>query len=257
MREEFFQIKEIHKLEIEFWNQAMVRASHATYTDRFHELARLVPHLKAGILTDEATKNGSLKKNPEKRWNSGEPSRDMNVKDDNKRTRTGNDFATTTNPIRREYTGAAPKIVEVVPMIVNLVNTRNPTIAHRACFKCGSTDHFKSACPRLNQAQRPRGNHLNQVVVLENRIYNLRIRITMILKLCMAVYTDFSISRFLDCNPLNSGIFSLQQGELSSLTVGTSSGSGNLSLAVGMCCAFYSQQSFPKLDAPSAIKFPE
>nr|GEV50829.1 11-beta-hydroxysteroid dehydrogenase 1B-like [Tanacetum cinerariifolium] len=46
-------------------------------------------------------------------------------------------------------------------------------------------------------------------------------------------------------------------GELSSLAVGTSSGSGNLSLAVGMPCAFYSQQSSHKLDAPSAIKFPE
>nr|GEW76605.1 retrovirus-related Pol polyprotein from transposon 17.6 [Tanacetum cinerariifolium] len=33
------------------------------------------------------------------------------------------------------------------------------------------------------------------------------------------------------CNPLSSGISSLQQGELSSLTVGTSSGSGNSSLA--------------------------
>nr|GEV78905.1 reverse transcriptase domain-containing protein [Tanacetum cinerariifolium] len=33
------------KLEIELWNHAMVGASHAAYTDRFHELARLVPHL--------------------------------------------------------------------------------------------------------------------------------------------------------------------------------------------------------------------
>nr|GEV86829.1 putative reverse transcriptase domain-containing protein [Tanacetum cinerariifolium] len=53
------------------------------------------------------------------------------------------------------------------------------------------------------------------------------------------------------------GISSLQQGELSSLAVGTSSGSGNFSLAVGMPCAFYSQQSSSKLDASSAIKFPE
>ncbi|GKG63569.1 hypothetical protein Tco_0643117, partial [Tanacetum coccineum] len=45
---------------------------------------------KVGTLTDEAIRNGSLKKNPEKRGNSREPSRDRNVKDDNKRTRTGN-----------------------------------------------------------------------------------------------------------------------------------------------------------------------
>ncbi|GKF38840.1 hypothetical protein Tco_0118901, partial [Tanacetum coccineum] len=31
--------------ESELWNHAMVGAGHAAYTDRFHELARLVPHL--------------------------------------------------------------------------------------------------------------------------------------------------------------------------------------------------------------------
>ncbi|GKA22335.1 hypothetical protein Tco_0708297 [Tanacetum coccineum] len=36
---------EMQKLESELWNHAMVGAGHAAYTDRFHELARLVPHL--------------------------------------------------------------------------------------------------------------------------------------------------------------------------------------------------------------------
>ncbi|GJZ90366.1 putative reverse transcriptase domain-containing protein [Tanacetum coccineum] len=45
MREEFCPINEMQKLETEFWNHAMVGAGQATYTDRFHELARLVPHL--------------------------------------------------------------------------------------------------------------------------------------------------------------------------------------------------------------------
>ncbi|GJY56813.1 hypothetical protein Tco_0455928 [Tanacetum coccineum] len=88
-------------------------ASHTVYTDRFHELARLVPHLvtlenkrieryiyvlapqtcamvaatepttiqsaiqKARMLTDEAIRNGALKKITEKRGNSGELSRDV------------------------------------------------------------------------------------------------------------------------------------------------------------------------------------
>ncbi|GKG61559.1 hypothetical protein Tco_0621268, partial [Tanacetum coccineum] len=34
---------EIEKLEGEFWNQSMVGADLAGYTDRFHELAKLVP----------------------------------------------------------------------------------------------------------------------------------------------------------------------------------------------------------------------
>ncbi|GJV07488.1 putative reverse transcriptase domain-containing protein [Tanacetum coccineum] len=36
---------EMQKLESELWNHAIVGAGHAAYTDRFHELARLVPHL--------------------------------------------------------------------------------------------------------------------------------------------------------------------------------------------------------------------
>ncbi|GKB93470.1 hypothetical protein Tco_0979607, partial [Tanacetum coccineum] len=96
---------QIHTRGREAANHAMVEAGHAAYTDRFHELARLVPHLVtpkgkrikrylyglalqirgmvaatepktiqkavqiAGTLTDEALRNGSIKKNPEKRGN--------------------------------------------------------------------------------------------------------------------------------------------------------------------------------------------
>ncbi|GJY85254.1 putative reverse transcriptase domain-containing protein [Tanacetum coccineum] len=77
----------------------------------------------------------------------GEPSKDRNVRDDNKRTRTGNAFATTVNPVGRE----------------NTVNVRNPTPARRACHECGSTGHFRPACPRLNRTQGPGGNCPNQV----------------------------------------------------------------------------------------------
>ncbi|GJY64591.1 putative reverse transcriptase domain-containing protein, partial [Tanacetum coccineum] len=87
MREEFCPSNEMQKLETELWNHTMVGAGHAAYTDRFHKLAR----------------------------------------DDNKRTRTGNAFATTANPVRREYTSTTPK-----------------------CTTCSKT----------------RGNHQNQVVAV-------------------------------------------------------------------------------------------
>ncbi|GKA20615.1 reverse transcriptase domain-containing protein [Tanacetum coccineum] len=45
MREELCPNNEMQKLEIEFWCHVMVGAGHAAYTDRFHKLARLVPHL--------------------------------------------------------------------------------------------------------------------------------------------------------------------------------------------------------------------
>nr|GEU55089.1 reverse transcriptase domain-containing protein [Tanacetum cinerariifolium] len=60
----------------------------------------------AGTLTDEAFRNGSIKKNPEKRGNRGEPSKDRNGTQDNKRTRTRNAFDTTTNPVRGGYRGS-------------------------------------------------------------------------------------------------------------------------------------------------------
>ncbi|GJU68516.1 reverse transcriptase domain-containing protein [Tanacetum coccineum] len=43
--EEFCLSNEMERLESEFWNHIMVGANHAGYTDRFHKLAKLVPHL--------------------------------------------------------------------------------------------------------------------------------------------------------------------------------------------------------------------
>ncbi|GJX70898.1 putative reverse transcriptase domain-containing protein [Tanacetum coccineum] len=179
-REEFCLSNKMQKLESKLWNHAMVGAGHAAYTDRSHELARLVTHLVTSK-GKRIERNGSIKKNPEKRGNEEEPSKDRNVRDDNKRTRTINAFATTANPVKGGYTGTAPKCTtcnyhhspeipchtcfncncpgyfakdyRVVPRNVNPINARNPTV--RACYECGSADHIRSACPRLNQAQRP------------------------------------------------------------------------------------------------------
>ncbi|GKE03585.1 putative reverse transcriptase domain-containing protein [Tanacetum coccineum] len=159
--EEFCPSHEMQKLKSELWNHAMVEAGYATYTDRFHEYARMVAATKlkiiqkvvqiSGALTDEAVRNGSIKK-VKKKGNVGEPSKDKNGRDDNKRTRTHNDFATTSKP---------SKDCRGVPRNVNPINARNPTV--RACYECGSTDHVRSACPRLNRAQGLEENRLNQV----------------------------------------------------------------------------------------------
>ncbi|GJY85255.1 reverse transcriptase domain-containing protein [Tanacetum coccineum] len=45
MIEEFCPSHEMQKLETKLWNHAMVGAGHVAYTNRFHELAKLVPHL--------------------------------------------------------------------------------------------------------------------------------------------------------------------------------------------------------------------
>nr|GEU67038.1 retrotransposon protein, putative, Ty3-gypsy subclass [Tanacetum cinerariifolium] len=134
-RKEFCLVNDMQKLETEL-------VPHSVTLEN-KRIVRAVQ--KAETLIDEAIRNGSLKKNPEKRGNDGEPNRD-----ENKRTRTGNAFATTTNLARREYNGTIPKF--------------KPTAAPEACYEREGTDHFKAACPRVNQAQRPGRNRPNQVV---------------------------------------------------------------------------------------------
>ena len=49
MVEEFCPSNEMLKLEEELWNHTMVGTNHAVYTDRFHELARMVPHMATPV----------------------------------------------------------------------------------------------------------------------------------------------------------------------------------------------------------------
>nr|GEU54679.1 hypothetical protein [Tanacetum cinerariifolium] len=179
---------QIHTLSQE--NHAMVGAGHAAYTDRFHDLARLFPHL----VTPESRKikrNESIKK-AKKRENVEEPSKDKNGRDYNKRTRTGNVFATTANPVGRENAGAWPKCATCnsyhapgrpcrtcfnynlsgnlakdckgVPRNVNPVNTRNPPV--RACYECGSTDHVRpEEKARLLMSVKASDKKLGEIVV--------------------------------------------------------------------------------------------
>nr|GEV46237.1 putative reverse transcriptase domain-containing protein [Tanacetum cinerariifolium] len=94
--EEFCPSNEMEKLEYEFWNHKMVGSNHAGYMDRFHELAKLVPHLvtpesshikRARILTDEAVRCGTLTKGNEKRKGLKEPSKQGGGRNDNKRAK--------------------------------------------------------------------------------------------------------------------------------------------------------------------------
>ncbi|GJU91058.1 reverse transcriptase domain-containing protein [Tanacetum coccineum] len=137
MVEEFCPSNEMEKLENEFWNHKMVGANHAAYTDRFHELAKLVPHLvtpessrikryiaglapeirgmlqatqpttiqtailRVGILTDEAVSCGTLTKGSDKRKGVDEPSKTEGFWKDNKKAKTGTGFMATT-PARNE-----------------------------------------------------------------------------------------------------------------------------------------------------------
>nr|GEZ20051.1 hypothetical protein [Tanacetum cinerariifolium] len=132
MREEFCPSNEMQKLETELWNHTMVGASYATYTDRFHKLAKLVPHLVT-------TKHRRIE-----RYVYGLA---LQIRG----------MVATTKPstIQKALQITSTLTDEalrngVVPRNVNLNNARNPPA--RACYECGSTDHGRRN--NDNQARR-------------------------------------------------------------------------------------------------------
>ncbi|GJR79711.1 putative reverse transcriptase domain-containing protein [Tanacetum coccineum] len=198
--EEFYPSNEMDKLESEFWNHTMVGANHAGYNDRFHELAKLVPHLvtpeskrirsailKAGILTDEVVRCGTLTRSSEKRKEVKETSKQGGSWKDNKKEKVGKGFVMTAPP-RNVNVGAYPKcakcftyhpesglcrlcfncqklshfardcqapVKQVAP--VSAVRMENN---QRVCYECGSSEYLRNTCPKLNRAPGQAGNRL-------------------------------------------------------------------------------------------------
>ncbi|GJU70858.1 putative reverse transcriptase domain-containing protein [Tanacetum coccineum] len=165
--EEFCPSNEMEKLELELWNHKMVGGNHAAYTDRFHELARLVPHmvtpessrikryiaglapeirgmvkatqpttiqnavLRASILTDEAISCGTLSKGSEKRKANDEGAKSGGSWKDKKKAKVGAGFVATAPP-------------------------RNEYVSYPRCTKC-NTHHIEGgSCRVCFNYQRPR-----------------------------------------------------------------------------------------------------
>ncbi|GJX75590.1 putative reverse transcriptase domain-containing protein [Tanacetum coccineum] len=180
---------EIEKLEGEFWNHSMVGADHVGYTDRFHELAKLVPHLvtpeakrvtryinglpsqirgmlratqlatiqaaicTVGILTDEAVRKGTLAKADEKRKERDEASKSESVGEDEKKAKGGRGFVAAV-PLRREN-GNFPKCARCKGFHAE----KGPCIV---CYNCQRSGHMARECrtpvrhAELIRAVRPR-----------------------------------------------------------------------------------------------------
>nr|GEW70441.1 reverse transcriptase domain-containing protein [Tanacetum cinerariifolium] len=176
MIEEFCPSHEMQKLETELWNHVMVRAGHAAYTDRFHELARLVPHL----VTPESRKIEryvyGLAPQIRRMVAATEPKTMQKAVQISGRENMGawpkcttfNSYHAPKWPCRTCFNCNRPghfeKDCRVVHRNVNPLNLKDPTPIHGACYECGSTDHLKLACPRLNRAQGLGENRPNKVV---------------------------------------------------------------------------------------------
>ncbi|GJQ97323.1 putative reverse transcriptase domain-containing protein [Tanacetum coccineum] len=174
------------KLESELWNHTMVGANHAGYTDWFHELAKLVPHLVTleskrirRILTDEAVRCGTLTRSSEKRNKVKETSKQGGSWKDNKKAKVGKGFVATAPP-RNVNVGAYPKcakcftyhlengpcrlcfncqklghfardcrapVKQVAPVSAVMMGNNQ-----RVCYECGSSKHLYNTCPKLSRA---------------------------------------------------------------------------------------------------------
>ncbi|GJU10424.1 reverse transcriptase domain-containing protein [Tanacetum coccineum] len=146
-RRTLMKVKYFAGLLIDF--KALMKES---VTDRFPLRLATSPHLSPKDQKDRTVRNGSLKNSVWKRGYDGEPSKEGNVKGDNKRARTRKHFA---------------KDCRTGPKMVNPLNARNPTAARGECYECGGTDHYKSACLRLNRAPGQGGNRPNQALAIE------------------------------------------------------------------------------------------
>ncbi|GJT34252.1 putative reverse transcriptase domain-containing protein [Tanacetum coccineum] len=193
--EELCPSNEMDRLENEFWNHKMVGANHAAYTDRFHELAKLVPHLvtpestrikryvaglvpkirgmlkatqptiiqnailRAGILTDKAISYGTLSKSNEKRKAVEETGKSGGSWRDKKKAKIGAGFVATTPP-KNELPGHFAKDCQAPFKRATLVNAVRMGHNRKACYECGSPDHLQYNCPKLYRAPGQAGNPL-------------------------------------------------------------------------------------------------
>ncbi|GJU37777.1 reverse transcriptase domain-containing protein, partial [Tanacetum coccineum] len=173
-------------------HEAAIGANYVAYTDRFHELAKLVPYLvnpessriksvilTAGILTDEAVRCGTLTKGNDKRKEMEESSKQGSTWKDNKKSKTRSGYVATFPP-KSDNVNTYPKCTKCytfhhenapcrlcyncqkqghfarqcwVPIRkVAPVNTVKIGQNQRACYECGSLDHLRYDCPKWKQA---------------------------------------------------------------------------------------------------------
>ncbi|GJS64440.1 putative reverse transcriptase domain-containing protein [Tanacetum coccineum] len=159
LMEEYCPDDEVQKLESEFWNHKMVGSDIDGYTARFHELARLVPHM---VTPESQCVNRYIRGlAPEIKpcITSSEPATIQGAMSMANRL--------TTDSIKdglfKKKENARNKRSKVKGNVSRAADERpRPT-----CYECGDPNHFRRNFPRTNRATTSGGNRPNPMLAIE------------------------------------------------------------------------------------------
>ncbi|KAJ9544268.1 hypothetical protein OSB04_023975 [Centaurea solstitialis] len=199
LKDEFCPRSELQKLEAELWSHEMKGNDVTTYTTRFHELAKLVPHLVtpeqnrvdryvwglspvirgnvtaadpktlqeavnlANRLTNNAVRSGAFPSDGAKgKRKVEEPARGKFGQRSNKERRVTRNFGVQT-PAQERGKGSPPMCDRchrqhygkcVVCQKCNRTGHVAPDCRSgqgRTCYECGSPDHYRNKCPKIQR----------------------------------------------------------------------------------------------------------
>ncbi|KAJ9539079.1 hypothetical protein OSB04_031812 [Centaurea solstitialis] len=197
LKEEFYPRSEVQKLEAELWHHEMKGNDITTYTTRFHELAKLVPHL----VTPEQNRVDRYV------WGLSPEIRGNVTAADPKSLQEAVNLANrlTNNAIRSGTSGKDRRVTRnygvqtqaakkekgtyqscskcgnhhagrcVICTRCGMGGHTDKDCRKRTCFECGSFNHYRNACPKVNQGpyanQTQPANQGNRVGLARGRAF--------------------------------------------------------------------------------------
>ncbi|GJY96003.1 putative reverse transcriptase domain-containing protein [Tanacetum coccineum] len=126
----------------------MVGANHTSYTDWFHELAKLVPHLVTLELSRTKSQLWYLTQGNEKRKGAEESSKQEGGRNDDKRAKGGPcQVCFNCQKLGHFARNCRMTIKQVLP-----INAVRGDHEPGTCYECGSHEHYRNNCPKFTRA---------------------------------------------------------------------------------------------------------